>query len=263
MNPQAMNPSAIQEAFSRDGFAGLFEISDKFIIQRLRSLYERRGHEFLWSKRNQHVILPEVASAGTCADILHSAAAILGHDLLLWLGHLLPRNRDDGRTASYRCHWDGLNNRFGGVHVSVAVTDMSKANGCLWLIPGSNRWSRRRRILTVRLVNRSPLMRRFFLKKFFKPLELRSGQFFLMHGATVHLVLPNQTNETRLALVLRYCKPSTVVRNVPKSERQSFNRQHSPLVDDNQDDLIPCLLARGEDRFRLNDVKEVPLMDET
>jgi hypothetical protein len=114
----------------------------------------------------------------------------------------------------------------------------------------------------IGLVNSSLRARRLLMKRFFRPLELRSGQFFLMHGGTVHLVLPNKTSGTRLALVLRYCRPSTLAHNAPKALRKAFNKRYSPLVDDNEGDLLPCLLAQGEDTYRLNDLRKVPDSDQ-
>ena len=138
---------------------------------------------------------------------------------------------------------------------------MTSANGCLWLIPGSNRWRNIRRVLTVAVVNSSLAMRRAAMRRFFKPLELKSGQFFLMHGGTVHLVQPNETAETRLGLVLRYCRPSTRAHNAPKPLREAFNKRYSASVDDNYGDLVPCLLAQGQDTYRLNDLRNVPESD--
>jgi hypothetical protein len=256
-----VNPQQIRDRFLADGFAGPFELSDKTIVARLVALFQQRGYDGLWSKRNQHVLFPEVAAAGTSSEILGRVEPILGQDLLLWLGHLLPRRAEGDDSKANACHIDGLNLKFGGVHVSLAVTDMTRANGCLWLIPGSNRWSTLRRFAAIGLANSTLAMRRWLMRKLFRPLELKSGQFFLMHGGTVHIVLPNNTEQTRLGLVLRYCKPSTRAHNAPKPLRKAFNRRYSPSVDDNEADLVPCLLARGQDTHQLNDLRKVPQAD--
>ena len=237
------------------GYAGPFSLTDTQVVDDLRRLYEDRGHDFLWSKRNQHVSCAAVATAGQHEEIVKRVESILGPNVLLWTGHLLPRRPGPSGTDMHR---DGLVVKMNGVHISLAVTEMTAETGCMRLIPGSHRWGRVKEKIysTIKSIS---FLRSLMGAILFKKIELQPGQFFLTRGSVLHFVGQNTSDHTRLALVLRYCSTETPARNPqPAAALAQHNRKHSPLVDDNDSEMCPCLLVQGVDQHGLNDVRPFP-----
>ena len=165
--------------------------------------------------------------------------------------------RKPGPTGS-PWHRDGLVIKMKGVHVSFAVTEMTTENGCMRLIPGSHRWGRAKERLYTTMKSIG-FLRPLLEAILFKKIELQPGQFFLTMGSVIHFIGPNDSDKTRVSLILRYLSPEREARNPqPASALARFNKKHSPLVDDNDNAMCPCLLVRGTDEYGLNDLKPFP-----
>ena len=256
-----MESDQAETDYNRDGFHGPFSMSNSSAIDRLMRRYEELGYEFFWSKRNQHVIVPEVAEIARHPDILSKVSEIIGPNILCWIAHVLPRKPEAElqRKTGTPWHIDGINKILEGVHVSIALTEMTVENGCMRLLPRSHELDRPSMIALRDKMNDPDTPKSVQPEPIF--VVAKPGQFFLMHGGTLHAAGSNFSDKTRIALVVRYCHPSKKATNVPRVRRTASNDLHSDgvtKIDDNEADLLPCLLVQGEDRFKLNDIRSMP-----
>lgn len=207
--------------------------------------------------RNQHLYSRSLLEFVSVPAILDRVRAILGDDVLLWVAHYMAREPDSG---GQKWHTDAINQYTRGLHVSIAMTDMTQANGCLSLIPGSHLyrpslWAREQAGLLDRFD--SDAVRAFADREAWwnaphdvRPMALHAGQFFFTWGGLWHFVSPNRTPQTRIACVARYV-------------RTDFRCCDHGYRDDRIEpgDPQPCVLVHGQDRFGLNDVRARPDRD--
>ena len=88
--------------------------------------------------------------------------------------------------------------------VWIALDDCTLDNGCLWVLPHSER----RGLLPHDGVG---ALRGVAVEESGVALPMRAGDAVLFGGLLLHRSLPNATNATRVALYLRYCDPGVVM----------------------------------------------------
>ena len=88
--------------------------------------------------------------------------------------------------------------------VWIALDDCTVDNGCLWVLPGSER----RGLVPHGEVNG---LRGAVVEETGVALPMRAGDAALFGGLLLHRSLPNTTRAPRVALYLRYCDPRVVM----------------------------------------------------
>ena len=99
--------------------------------------------------------------------------------------------------------------------VWIALDDCTADNGCLWVLPGSERRG---------LVPHGDVhgLRGAVVEETGVALPMRAGDAALFGGLLLHRSLPNLTDRERVALYLRYCDPRVVM----------VNHGNKPVLDD-------------------------------
>lgn len=269
------------EFFERFGYVGPFDLPQAdfraFTDRRLDSIRRRvddgsiafygtqkgvdtkgqQGHLSHFQRRNQHLISKSLVALVTTPAILQRVSALIGPDVLLWVAHVMGRTPGE---VGQRWHIDPLNMYVRGIHVSLAITDMTTDNGCLKVIPRTHlyRASPDAAIAAGTVaqhddqewVRFADAVAPWHAPHEVKLLQLRAGQFFFMWGGIWHAVGPNQTATSRVACVARFARTDMNCRAY--GPRDNHIESGDPL---------PCLLVSGEDRFGLNHVHQPPESD--
>lgn len=238
--------------FADNGYVGPFSLPDNLSAIELKHSIEDSSENarlLFMPERISHIISKPVFKLATEPSILDSVSSLLGSDLLLWIGEVIYKNPGDGLTF---WHIDEINYAVGGVHVSVAITDMNINNGCLQVIPGTHKykdnlneyankgeWDPYSSESAVQLADR---LHPENAPHQIVPVEMKAGEYFLDMGGLWHTALANQTEKVRLGLVVRYMRPDI-------SSEKACNLDYS----------LPCILVRGEDNYKLNTLHQPPL----
>ena len=251
-------------AFARDGFLGPFELPTSQRDHWLPSVRLKQVHQVLSGgtltkeqERNQHLYSASLVNLVTAPSILDQVRTMLGDDVLLWVAHILSRVPGAGGQP---WHTDSINQYIRGIHVSIALTDMTQDNGCLSFIPGSHLfrtslWAheqargldRRDPDSILRLADASAPWN---APHGIRHMDLTAGQYFYTWGGLWHGVGQNRTQRPRMACVARYCRPDFQCRD--------YGFRDDRIV---SGDLQPCLLLHGQDDFHLNDLRPPPKAD--
>ena len=245
---QTVSESALSsdqiERYRQDGYLGPFQLctEDEMAALRLRIAGEVFTTSSPWHGRPQqtrHLDNRLMYDLCTHPAILDRMACIFGPDLLLWQSNFF--NKEAGDKA-YPWHQDinywpiepALN-----ISAWVAVTDASRAAGCLRVIPGSHKAPR------PHVRKDDPRYSTIFRGEQADPdhvdesaaieLPMRPGEFVLFNEKMLHSSGPNETDQPRLGLAVRVTIPMVKVYH-----------DH------------PVILVRGEDRIGCNDLASPP-----
>lgn len=174
--------------------------------------------------------------------ILDVVEDLIGPDILAFASKFWIKQGRDGAFVSW--HQDSA--YFGlepheQVTAWVALTDATIANGCMRVIPGSNRGPAHRHVETNHEKNLLARGQRIdgIDEASAVDLELKIGEFSLHHEHTVHGSLANETGEARIGLALFY---------IPTHVRSTIGRR-------------TALLVRGVDAYNHWDTDPAPRFD--
>jgi chlorinating enzyme len=231
-----------QKAFFREnGYVGPFslnDISSRHLVKNLKK------QDLLTQKKDAHLFSSSIYSLATQPQVLNFVCDLLGQDLLLWLGQIFRRKSGD---QGLPWHVDQINAEVEGVHVSIAITDMTLRNGCLNVIPKTHQYQVTNEEMRERMENgeidRWDAGSMAALADRLHPenaphqvvsMEMNSGQYFFTRGGLWHNVVPNQTNEMRLVVIARFMKT-----NVERKD-------------------LCSILVRGSDIYKVNKLHPSP-----
>jgi ectoine hydroxylase-related dioxygenase (phytanoyl-CoA dioxygenase family) len=137
------------------------------------------------------------------------ATELLGPNVCFTHQQFIVKHPDERRRTDIPWHQD---NGYGRLEppldltVWIALDDCTEDNGCLWVLPGSERGD---------LMPHSTIggLRGVAIDATGVPLPMDAGTAVLFGGLMLHRSLPNLTRAPRVALYLRYCDPSVVMVN--------------------------------------------------
>jgi chlorinating enzyme len=162
-------------------------------------------------RNKPHLLLRWAADLVRDARILDVVEDLLGPDLLVLHTTLFVKApHDPGYVAWHQdmAYWDLSSDRI--LTAWVAITDSTKANGCLRVVPGSHRGAMRPHRLgrdpNNRLIRGQTVVGDLGTEDA-ACLELRAGQLSLHHGRTLHGSPANPSGTLRAGLAVRYIAP--------------------------------------------------------
>lgn len=185
----------------------------------------------------------------TDPDLLDLVAALIGPDIVLWASSVFCKPAGDGLEVPW--HQDGqywpIRPR-ATVTVWIALDDVSRANGCMCVIPGSHRLGEFSHVLSERedlVLNNVLDDPRLDLTQACD-VELEAGQLSLHDANLVHGSPPNRSTRRRAGFAIRYM-PSTS--HYDRSLVMGGASNTTPVEFAQR----PIWLVRGVDRCGLND----------
>jgi non-haem Fe2+, alpha-ketoglutarate-dependent halogenase len=208
--------------------------------------YERRVGEAVNGKwrYKSHLVFPWINRIMRLPRILDLVVPLLGPDLMVWTSHLYPKEAGDGRFISWHqdaAHW-GLDSQQ-IVTVWIALTPVTRENGCMRMLPKSHRrgivehedtWD------PANILTRGQTITDGIDEEQSVSVELHVGECSFHHVNMFHASHPNNSDGRRVGLALRYMTPS--------ARQQRVDHDFATLV-------------RGEDRFGHFELEPQPEME--
>ena len=144
--------------------------------------------------------------------ILELVRPILGDDLMVWTTHIYPKEPGDGRFISWHqdsAHWGLDSNQV--LTVWVALTNATRENGCMRMLPGSHH--------NGQVEHQDTRDRKNFLTRGQTILngidedqsvwvELKAGEVSIHHVDMFHASTPNRSGQRRVGVAIRYITPA-------------------------------------------------------
>ncbi len=165
-----------------------------------------------YKRVNANVVLPIAAELARHPAVLDVIEGILGPDILVYAAEYFikePRTTQIVSMHQDLTYW-GLGATEGLVTAWIALSPSTPASGCMDFVRGSHKNA----ILphedsfdANNLLSRGQEIRVDVAPEDKVAIEIHPGQMSLHHGLTIHGSGPNTSDDRRIALVVRYCRP--------------------------------------------------------
>lgn len=212
-------PSQLADRYSDQGY--LFPVD---IMNRQEALSHRRKLESLEGRlsglkignRSQlnypHVLFPFANEIARHSNILDVVEAIIGPDILVWGTTFFIK---EPRTKSFvSWHQDlrywGLDDHNAQVSAWVALSPVTRANGCMRFVPGSHKGDLAPHHDTYsddNVLTRGQEAAVEIDEASVAYVELEPGQASFHHGKLLHASAHNDSDERRIGLTINYIAP--------------------------------------------------------
>ncbi len=165
-----------------------------------------------YKRVNAHVVMPMAARLATHPTVLDAVEGILGPDILVYSAEFFIKEpRTDQIVTMHQdlTYW-GLGATDGLVTAWIALSPSTPASGCMNFARGSHKNAILAHDDTFdanNLLSRGQEVRADVAAKERVAIEIHPGQMSLHHGLTIHGSGPNTSDDRRIALVVRYCRP--------------------------------------------------------
>ena len=159
-----------------------------------------------------HLVFPWFDQLMRHPAILDLVRSLLGNDLMVWTTHIYPKEPGDGRFISWHqdsAHWGLDSNQV--LSVWVALTDATRENGCMRMLPGSHHNGQVEHQDTRdpnNILTRGQTIFNGIEEDRSVWIELKAGEVSVHHVDMFHASTPNQSNQRRVGIAIRYITPS-------------------------------------------------------
>ena len=159
-----------------------------------------------------HLVFPWFDQLMRHPAILDLVRSLLGNDLMVWTTHIYPKEPRDGRFISWHqdsAHWGLDSNQV--LSVWVALTDATRENGCMRMLPGSHHNGQVKHQDTRdpnNILTRGQTIINGIEEDRSVWIELKAGEVSVHHVDMFHASTPNQSNQRRVGIAIRYITPS-------------------------------------------------------
>ena len=159
-----------------------------------------------------HLVFPWFDQLMRHPAILNLVRSLLGNDLMVWTTHIYPKEPGDGRFISWHqdsAHWGLDSNQV--LSVWVALTDATRENGCMRMLPGSHHNGQVEHQDTRdpnNILTRGQTIFNGIEEDRSVWIELKAGEVSVHHVDMFHASTPNQSNQRRVGIAIRYITPS-------------------------------------------------------
>ena len=225
-DPIALNNTRLPDpqvgAYWQDGFLFPIPALAPETALACRAELERIEHKWLdnglplplntYKRVNSHVVMPMAFDLASDPGVLDIVEGILGADILIYAAEFFIKEPNTPQIVSMHqdlTYW-GLGAIDGLVTAWIALSPATPASGCMNFV----RASHKNPILphedtfdANNLLSRGQEVRVDVDPADKVAIELQPGQMSLHHGLTIHGSGPNTTDDRRIALVVRYCRP--------------------------------------------------------
>lgn len=207
--------------YRKDGFVSGLRAFAPETVQRLRAEIEALeadhgagagGHSLdQFFRVNGHVVLPLLADLARTPAILDHVEAVLGPNILAWSVELFIKEPMSMQTVSWHqdiTYW-GMGETDHEVTAWVALSDVSIEAGCMRFIPGSHKGGV---VAHNDTFDPNNLLSRGQSIPGINEADarhgpLKPGEMSLHHGRCFHASGPNQSDDRRIGLAIRYVTP--------------------------------------------------------
>jgi non-haem Fe2+, alpha-ketoglutarate-dependent halogenase len=179
-------------------------------------------------KFKSHIIFPWISNLIKNPHILSIVKDILGEDILCWNSIIFFKKAQSKSFVGWhedKTYWQLKNNKV--ITVSIAITNSNKKNGCLKILK-----NRRKVDYQIKDIKNNMLARGQDAiiqdNEEFDHIELKAGECSIFEQDVVHGSDPNQSNDDRMLIAIRYIAPDNFTFNNHKyatlvSGKDNFN----------------------------------------
>lgn len=173
---------------------------------------ELSDHPAAYLRTNVEVLLPAAAQIARDPRVLDAVEQVLGPDIMVWSSEFFVKEPHSDKIVSWHqdlTYW-GLGETDGEVTAWIALSPVTRENGCMRFVPGSHEMSivpHNDTFAEENLLSRGQEIAIDVDEASAVHIELRPGEMSLHHGRMFHASGPNTSDERRIALVIRYVKP--------------------------------------------------------
>ena len=159
-----------------------------------------------------HLVFPWFNELMRHPPILDLVRSILGNDLMVWTTHIYPKEPSDGRFISWHqdsAHWGLDSNQV--LTVWVALTDATRENGCMRMLPGSHHNGQVKHHDTRdqnNILTRGQTILDDINEDQTVWVELKAGEVSIHHVDMFHASTPNRSKQRRVGVAIRYITPA-------------------------------------------------------
>ena len=244
------NPQEIAETYWNDGFCFPIDVMPESDALSYRARFEdlqRRSAGLKLGNKTQlnyaHVIFRFAREIAGSAGVLDAVEPIIGPDIMIWSSSILIKKPQSSGYVSWHQdlrYW-GLEDHDAMVSAWLALSPVTRANGCMRFVPGSHKGRlvpHNDTYVADNILTRGQEAAIEIDEGATRHVELRPGQMSLHHGRLLHASAPNISDEWRIGYVMIFISP--------KNRQAVGNKDFAMLV-------------RGEDRF--GNFEQVPAPD--
>jgi ectoine hydroxylase-related dioxygenase (phytanoyl-CoA dioxygenase family) len=203
-----------RRAFSAARAAELRRKFDGYWADNREELLAQLPRERYLALVDTHFFLRWVYEIAAHPSILDAVESVLGPDILLWNTHWFPKFARDASYVSW--HQDVAYWGLTPPNVTtawVALSTSNRANGCLRVISGTHLGRIRPHAETYAAANMLSRGQEIAVdpdESGKVDIELRPGEFSLHHVGIVHGSGPNDSDDARIGLAIRYISPDVI-----------------------------------------------------
>lgn len=220
-----MKTAPIQDfaaAYWKDGYAFPLPVFSNEEVAAARSAFENfeslltksalPDHPAAYLRTNVEVLLPAVAQIARDSRVLDAVEQVLGPDIMVWSSEFFVKEPHTDKIVSWHqdlTYW-GLGETDGEVTAWIALSPVTRENGCMRFVPGSHHTAivpHNDTFAEENLLSRGQEIAIDVDESSAVHIELQPGEMSLHHGRMFHASGPNTSDERRIALVVRYVKP--------------------------------------------------------
>jgi ectoine hydroxylase-related dioxygenase (phytanoyl-CoA dioxygenase family) len=225
---------ALVTQYERDGFFSPLDVVEPELACTHRETLEsiEKQHGAMHYQYKLYTFMQFPLQLATHPALLDAVEALIGPDILLYNATFVIKEAHSDAHVSWHqdlTYW-GLNSD-AQVSAWVALTEVTEENGCMYMLPGSQKDGMREHITTQDSTN--VLLNGQTIpsvdESTARPLCLQPGQASLHHGWTIHTSMPNRSSDRRIGLNIQYL--ATDVKQL-KSDKDT------------------AMLVRGADKYR-------------
>jgi len=219
--------SNLSSALDAEGFAVVPQLLSPDWIQRLKgeaARFSSSRHPLAVHEQLVHrsAVIREFVETGPQVAM---AVLVLGPNVCFTHQQFVTKHPDTHARTDIPWHQD---NGYGRLEpptdltVWITLDDCDERNGCLWVVPRSDRNG------LMPHVNRHGLMAADTDTPDGVALPMQAGDAVVFNSLLLHRSLPNRTDHVRVALYVRYCTPDVIM--VSKGDRPVLDDPYSWMV---------------------------------
>lgn len=205
-----------------DGFLFPIQVMSAEQAQHYRTVLEQMEEEWLdaglprplnsYKRVNSHLVMPFALEIGKHPALLNVVEGILGEDVMIYSVEFFIKEAQSPHIVTMHqdlTYW-GLGETSGMVTAWLSLSPATPQSGCMDFVKASHKQP----ILPHRdtfgennLLSRGQEIAVDVADEDKTAIEIHPGQISLHHGLTIHGSGPNQTDDRRIAAVIRYVRP--------------------------------------------------------
>ena len=205
-----------------DGFLFPIQVMSAEQAQHYRTVLEQMEEDWLdaglprplnsYKRVNSHLVMPFALEIGKHPALLNVIEGILGEDVMIYSVEFFIKEAQSPHIVTMHqdlTYW-GLGETSGMVTAWLSLSPATPQSGCMDFVKASHKQPILPHHDTFgenNLLSRGQEIAVDVADEDKTAIEIHPGQISLHHGLTIHGSGPNQTNDRRIAAVIRYVRP--------------------------------------------------------